>query len=145
MSHFQQNLQTDERTDGKTDGQTLFYGTLPAKAGVPVKDEAYMINFDQYESIGTHWIALYVDVEKLTYFDSFGVEHIPKEFTKFIGNNIIITNIYRMQVYNSITCGYFFIGFIDFMLQGKSLLKYTNLFCPNKYKTNDQVILKYFQ
>ena len=41
--------------------------------------------------------------------------------------------------------GYFFIGFIDFMLKGKSLLEYTNLFSPNEYKRNDRIILKYFQ
>ena len=44
-----------------------------------IKDEAYVINLDEYESIGTHLIALYVDDNNVTYFDSFGVEHIPKE------------------------------------------------------------------
>ena len=48
------------------------------------KDGAYVINLDEYESIGTHWIALYVNAENLTYFDSFGFEHIPKEFRKII-------------------------------------------------------------
>ena len=42
-------------------------------------------------------------------------------------------------------CGYFCIGFIDFMLKGKDLLEYTNLFSPNEYKRNDKIILKYFQ
>ena len=96
-----------------------------------IKDGAYIINFDEYESIGTHWIALYVNAENVTYFDSFGVEHIPKEIRKFIVNKNIKTNIYRMQAYYSIMCGYFCIGFIDFMLKGKSLLEYTNLFSPN--------------
>ena len=62
------------------------------------------------------------------YFDSFGAEHIPKEIKKFIGNKNIITNIYRIQAYSSIMCGYFCIGFTDFMFKGKSLLDYTNLF-----------------
>ena len=62
------------------------------------------------------------------YFDSFGVEHIPKEIKQFIGNKNFITNIYRIQAYNSIICGYLCIGFIDFMPKGKSLLLYTNLF-----------------
>ena len=44
-----------------------------------IKDGAYVINLDEYESIGDHWIALYVNVENVTYFDSFGVEHIPKK------------------------------------------------------------------
>ena len=57
----------------------------------------------------------------------------------------ITTNIYRIQVYDLIMCGYFCIGFIDFMLKGKSLLEYTNLFSPNEYKKNDKIILKYFQ
>ena len=42
-------------------------------------------------------------------------------------------------------CGYFCIGFIDFMLKGKSLFDYTNLLFPNDYKKNDKIILKYFQ
>ena len=64
----------------------------------------------------------------VTYFDSFGVENIPKEIKKVIGNKNIITNLYRIQVYDSIMCGYFCIGFIDFMLKGKSLLEYINLY-----------------
>ena len=55
-----------------------------------------------------------------------------------------ITDIYRIQSYDSM-CGYFRIGFIDFMLAGKSLLEYTNLFSPNEYKKNDKKLLKYFQ
>ena len=69
----------------------------------------------------------------LTYFDNFGVEHILKEIKKCIGKNII-TNIYKIQAYDLIMCGYFCIGFIDFMLKGKSLLGYTNLFSSNKYE-----------
>ena len=79
----------------------------------------------------------------LRYFDSFGVEHIPKETNKFIKNKNII-NIYRIQEYDSIMCGYFCIGFIDFMLK-KSLLDYTNLFSPNEYDKNDKIILQYFE
>ena len=52
-----------------------------------------LINLDQFKSIGNHWIALYVDAENIIYFDSFGVEHVPKETKKFIGNKNIITNI----------------------------------------------------
>ena len=91
-----------------------------------IKDGAYIINLDEYESIGNHWIALYVNAKNITYFDSFGVEHIPGEIAKFIRNKNIITNIYRTQTYDSIICRYFCIGFIDFMLTGKSLLEYTN-------------------
>ena len=69
-------------------------------------------------------------------FDSFGLENIAKEVRKFIGNKNGKTNIYRRQAHDSIMCGYFCIGFIDFMLKGKSSLEYTN---------NDKIILKYFQ
>ena len=62
------------------------------------------------------------------YFDSFRFEYIPKEIKKLKGNKDTITNIYRIQAYDSIMCGYFCVGFIDFMLKGKSLLVYTNLF-----------------
>ena len=51
-----------------------------------IKNGAYVTNLDQYSDIGTHWIALYVSTETVTYFDSFGVEHIPKEIKKFINN-----------------------------------------------------------
>ena len=85
-----------------------------------------------------------VNDNKVTYFDSFGVEHIPKEI-KNLGNKSIITNVYRIQVFNSIMCGYFCIGFIDFILKGKSLLDYTNLFSPNDYEENNKIILKIFQ
>ena len=65
--------------------------------------------------------------------DSFWVEHIPKEIRKFFRNKNIIINIYGIQAYDSIMCGYFGIGFIDFMLKGKSLLECTNLFSANDY------------
>ena len=74
-----------------------------------------------------------------------GVENIPKEIKKFRGNKNVVTNIYRIQEYDSIMCGYFCIGFIDFVLKGKSLLEYTNLFFPSDYKKNDKIISKYFQ
>ena len=64
---------------------------------------------------------------------------------KFIGNKNIITNIYRIQGYHSIMCGYFCIGFIYFMLKGESLLDYINLFSPNDYEKNDKIILTYFK
>ena len=103
-----------------------------------------MINLGEYKSIGTHWIALYVFTKTATYFDSFGVEYIPKETRKFIANKNIITNIYRIQVYDSIMCGYFCIGFIDFMSKGKSLLDYAIFLFANDYEKDDKIILKYF-
>ena len=81
----------------------------------------------------------------VTYFDYFGVEHIPKEIKEFVKNKNIITNIVRIQAYDSIICGYFCIGFIDFMLAGKKLTDYTNLFFLRDFKKNDNIILNYFK
>ena len=81
----------------------------------------------------------------VTYFDSFGVEHIPKEIKTFINNKNIKTNIFRIQAYDSVMCGYFCIGFIDFMFKGKTLIEYTNLFSPNNFEKNDDLILSYFK
>ena len=99
-----------------------------------IKNGAYVINLDEYHNIVTHWVELYVNNKIIIYFDSFGVEHIPKEIIKFIGNKTIITYIYRMQVYDSIMCGYFCIGFINFMFNGNSLTNCTSLFSPNDFK-----------
>ena len=86
---------------------------------------------------------MYGKNNNVTYFDSFGVEHIPKEIIKFIKNrNIKTNNIFRIQAYDSIMCGYFCIAFIDFMFKGKSLIDYTNLFSPIDFKGNDDTILK---
>ena len=108
-----------------------------------------MGHIDEYSDIGTHCklvlvLTLWVNNNNVTYFDSFGVEHIPKENKKFIKNRNIKTNIFRIQAYGSIMCGYFCIAFIDFMFNGKSLTDYTNLFSPNDFKKNDDTILKYF-
>ena len=98
------------------------------------KDETYITSLDEYADIGTHWIALYMNGNAVTYFDSFGVEHIPKEIKKFIIGSTITTNIFRMQAYGSLMRRYFCIGFINFMLMGKSLQDFTNLFLPNNLK-----------
>ena len=110
-----------------------------------IRNGAYVINLDEYHDIGTHWVALYVNNKTIIYFDSFRVDHIPKEVIKSISNNKkIITNIYRIQAYDSIMWGYFCIGFINFMFNGNSLTDYTNLFSPNDFKKNDDIILKCF-
>ena len=49
--------------------------------------------------VGTHWIALYILDNDAIYFDSFGVEHIPKEIKNFINNKNITKNIFRLQTY----------------------------------------------
>ena len=85
-----------------------------------------------------------MESNNVTYFDSFGVEHIPKEIKAFIKKKNIKTNIFRMQAYYSIMYGYFCIGFIDFMLAGKTVIEFTNLFSPNNFKKDYDVILNYF-
>ena len=99
-----------------------------------VKNGACVINLHEYRDIGTQWVALYVNNKAITYFDFFGVEHIAKEIIKFTDNKNIIKNIYRTQAYDSVMCGYFCIGFINFMFNGNSLTDYTNLFSPNDLK-----------
>ena len=81
---------------------------LPKRSSAEIKDGAYIINLDEYSDIGTHWVALYVGrTNNVTYFDSFGVEHIPKTKT-FIHRPLSVkTNISRIPVYDSIMCGYF--------------------------------------
>ena len=94
--------------------------------------------------IGTHWIELYANAKIVTYFDSFGVEHILKEIKNFIKNKNIMANIFRIQAYDSIMCECFCIGFINFMFNGNSLTDFTNLFSSNNFKKNDDIILNYF-
>ena len=127
-----------------------------------IKKGVYVINLDEYENTGTHWVDLFVKPKYTVYFDSFGTEHIPKEIDKFIRskelgsavhNNDIKSNIFRIQAYDSIMCGYFCIEFINYMLKGKTLLDlkgktlldYTNLFSPNNFKKKDQVIKRIFK
>ena len=87
---------------------------------------------------------MHVNNNDVTYFHSFGVEHIPKEIEELINNKNIKTNIFRIQGYESVMCGYFCIEFIDFMFKGKTLTEYTNLFSPNYFEKNDDITLKYF-
>ena len=110
-----------------------------------IKDGACIINLDEDSDIGTHWVALYVTNNDITYFDSFGAEHIQKKIKKLISNKNIKTNNFRIQAYDSIMCGFFCIGFINFMFKGKTLTEYTNLFSPNNFEKNDNVILDYFK
>ena len=86
----------------------------------------------------------FVKKGKIVYFDSFGVEHIPEEIKKFIGNRNIKANIFRVQANNSVMCGYFCVGFIDFMLVDKKLTDFTNLFPPYDFDKNESIILSYF-
>ena len=90
-----------------------------------IKDEAYVIDLDEVADVSTHWIILYVkNIEIIR------VEHVLKEIKTFITHKNIKTNVFRIQENNSIMCGYFCIGFIDFMFASKTLIDYTSLFSP---------------
>ena len=91
-----------------------------------IKYGANVLNLDECSHIGTHWIGLYANNKTVTYFESF--------------ENII----FRIQAYDSVMRGYFCIGFINYMFTAKSLTAYTNLFSPNNFKKNDDIILNYF-
>ena len=80
----------------------------------------------------------------ITYFDSFGADHVPKGIKTFIGKKNIKSNIFRIQVYDSIMRGYFCARFIDFMLAGETLTEFTNLFSTNNFKRNDDITLEHF-
>ena len=86
-----------------------------------------------------------MDGNTVTYLTAFELNIFQKQNKKIIDNNNITTNFYRKHANHSIMCRYFRVGFIDFLLKGKSLLDYTNLFSPNEFEKNDKIILKYFQ
>ena len=78
---------------------------LNSRINLPkIKDGAYLINLDECKSIGTHLLSLYVNDDIL--------KHILKEIKEFIRNKNITTNIFRIQTYDSVMCGYFCTRFI---------------------------------
>ena len=104
-------------------------GNLPQRSSNDdIKNGAYVINLDEYHDIGTHRTVLYGNNKSAKCFDSFGVEHIPKEMQKFTSDKNIIANIFRIQAYDSVMCGFFCIGSIDFIFNDNSLTDFTNLF-----------------
>ena len=98
----------------------------------------YVINPDEYSDIGTHWIALNALNNSVTYFDSL---EAPKEIKKLIDKYTIVINIFRMQAYDLVMCGYFCIQFIDIMLKSKSFTDFINPFSPNNFEKNYDIIL----
>ena len=109
------------------------------------KNGTYVINLDEYPDVGTRWIILFCFRNEIVYLDSFGVEHVPKEIKKLVGNKNIKANIFRVQASNSVMCGYFCIGLIDFMLEGKKLTDFKNMFFPHDFEKNVHIILSYFK
>ena len=114
---------------------------LPKK----IKEETYVINLDAYADACTHWIAVFWSRSEIVYFDSFGVEHVPKEIKEFVRSKNIIANIFRVQANNSVMSEYFCIGFIDFMLAGKELTDFMSMFSPYGFEKTDNIILSLFK
>ena len=124
-------------------GLMVFIQEIIYQKKIIIKDGNYVINLDEHSDTGTHWVALFCNRNEIVYFDSFGVESIPEEIKEFIGNRKIKANIFRTQTNNSVICGYFCIGFIDFMLAGKKLTDFDN--SPYDFDKNDQIILSHFK
>ena len=61
-----------------------------------IKNGGYVINLDEYADVATHWTAFYVKNNEVIYFDSFSVEHVPKEIKRFIEHRNTKTNIFRI-------------------------------------------------
>ena len=126
-----------------------FNGVYSRNNLAKLKNGLCVINLDHSKNKGTHWVVIYVKKGEVIYFDSFGVEYIPKEMIERIehsslGNKNVKTSIFRIQDNNSIMCGYFCILFIEYMLNNKTLTDYTNLFSPWDFKKNDEIIKSYF-
>ena len=104
-----------------------------------VKDGAYIINLDDKNSKGTHWVSLFIDI------NLFEIEYISQEVLNKIKGKAITQKISKIQDNESIMCGFCCIAFIEYMLARKIVLDYTNLFSLNDYKRNDRIISKCLQ
>ena len=84
------------------------FNGVHSKNNLPkLKNGAYVINLDHSKNTGTHWVVIFAKKDEVIYFDSFGVQHIPKEIMEKIENKNIKTSIFRIQDNNSKMCGYF--------------------------------------
>ena len=140
-------IQKYYRNESKFNGVYSRDNLPKTKFNEKIKDGAYVINLDEFSDwYWNSWVALYINNNNVTYFDSFGVEHIPKEIKKIINRPLSMkTNIFRIQAYDSIMSGYFCIGFINFVLSGKTLTDFTSLFFSYDFYKNDNIILSYFK
>ena len=133
---IQKYYQNEPRFNG-----VYFRNNLPKK----IKDGAFVINLDEYADVSTHWIALFCNRSESVYFNSFGVAHVPEEIKDFLGHKNIISNTFRVQANNSVMRGYFWIGFINFILSGKKLNDFTSMFSFYDFEKNDSIISSYFK
>ena len=105
----------------------------------------YVINLDDKKSKGTHWVLLFISKNTAVYFDSFEIEYILQEALNKIKDKSFTHNIFRIRDDDSIMCGYYCSIFIEYMIAGKTLLGYTNLFFSNDYEKDDKIIYKYLK
>ena len=110
-----------------------------------IKDRANVINLNDKQSKSTPWVSLVIDRSTALYFDSFRIEYVPQELLNKIKDKSITRNILRIQFQDSIMCRFYCIAFIEYMLAGKTLLDYTNLYTANDHKNNEKIIYKYFK
>ena len=110
-----------------------------------IRDEAFAINLEDKQSKQTYWVSSVIDRNSTVYLDSFGVEYFPQEVLNKIRDKSITHNIFRIESDGSIMCGFYCIGFIEYILAEKTLLDYANLFSPNDYKKNGKSICKFFK
>ena len=111
------------------------------------KDGADVINLDEYTDNGVHWIRLLYFVREVKLFISIVLvlNMFLKKLKNLSGIKNIKANIFPVQENISIMCGYFCIGFVDFMLTGKKLTNLTSMFCPYDFERNDSIILSFFK
>ena len=78
-------------------------------------------------------VSLFIDRNAAVYFDDFGIEYIPEKLLNKVKDKSITHNIFRIQDNESIMCEFYWIAFTEYMLAGKTLLEYTNLFSLDDY------------
>ena len=110
-----------------------------------IKDGTYLINIDETNSKGTHWVSLFIDKNLAVFSDSFEIEYIPQKILNKIKDKSITHNIFRIRDNESVMCGFYYIAFMEYMFAGKTLLEYTDLFSVSDYKKNYKIIYKYFK
>ena len=142
---MQPHLLTNFEIQNCCEKKPRFNGVYSRNNLLKIKDRAYVINLDEYESIGAHWVACMRMVIMWYVLITLELNIFRKKLEKIIDNRNIGTSVFRVQAYDSIMCGYFCIGFTYFMLRGKRLLDYNNIFSSEIYERNDKTILKYLQ
>ena len=110
-----------------------------------MKEGAYAITLDEKKCRGTRWVLLSIDRHTTVLFNVFEIEYIPQEVLNKIKDKSITHNIFRILDNESVRCDIYFIAFIEYILAGKNLLDYINLFSTNDYKKNDKIIYTYLK